>query len=111
MYRIDRQLALGAAVGCAMALAGCAQTRWENPAADAAAAAADQAECDRTANLAAREQVMFERLGGPRPIRNGVIGYPVGDGGFQERNREWLWTQQYFDHCMRSRGYRLVRIE
>jgi hypothetical protein len=54
---------------------------------------------------------MFERLGGPRLVRNGVIGYPVGGGGFHERNREWLWTQQYFDQCMRSRGYRLVRVE
>lgn len=111
MYPVGRQLARVVAVGCGVALAGCAQTRWENPAADAATAAADQAECDRVANLAAREQVMFERLSGPRPIRNGVIGYPVGGGGFHERNREWLWTQQYFEQCMRSRGYRLVRVE
>jgi hypothetical protein len=93
-----------------LALAGCAETRWDNPTADANRTAADQAECDQSANLAARQQVMFERLSGPRPVRNGVIGYPTG-GGFYERNNEWLYTQQYFESCMRSRGYRLVRVQ
>jgi hypothetical protein len=73
-------------------LAGCAETRWEHPLADPARAAGDQSECDQSASLAARQQVMFERLSGPRPVRNGV-------------------TRQYFDQCMRAKGYRLVRVE
>jgi hypothetical protein len=92
-------------------LAGCAETRWEHPLADPARAAGDQSECDQSASLAARQQVMFERLSGPRPVRNGVIGYPTRDGGFQERNSEYFWTRQYFDQCMRAKGYRLVRVE
>jgi hypothetical protein len=40
-----------------------------------------------------------------------VIGYPTRDGGFQERNSEYFWTRQYFDQCMRAKGYRLVRVE
>lgn len=91
--------------------AGCTQTRWDHPGADPARAAADEAECAQSANLAARQQVMFERLSGPRPVRNGVIGYPTRDGGFQERNSEYFWTQQFLDQCMRTKGYRLVRVE
>jgi hypothetical protein len=94
-----------------MAAAGCAQTRWENPAVDAATTASDQAECEQTSSLAARQQVMFERLSGPRLVRGGVIGYPRGTSGFQERNSEWFWTQQFFDACMRNKGYRLVRVQ
>lgn len=94
-----------------LALAACTQTRWENPTADANRAAADKAECEQSANLVARQQVMFERLSGPRPIRNGVIGYPRVNDSFWERNNEWAYTQQFFDQCMRSRGYRLVRVE
>lgn len=101
----------GALLIAAVMLGGCTQTRWENPTADADMTAAALAECDQAANLAARQQVMFERLSGPRPVRGGVIGYPSGGGGFYERNNEWLYTQQYFDQCMRSRGYRLVRVE
>jgi|SRR6185369_2145366 hypothetical protein len=102
---------LAVAAVLAAALAGCAQTRWDKPAADANTAAADQAECEQSSNLAARQQVMFERLSGPRPVRNGVIGYPTGGGGFYERNNEWLYTQQFFESCMRNKGYRLVRVE
>lgn len=91
--------------------AGCAQTRWDSPGADPARAAADESDCAQSANLAARQQVMFERLSGPRPVRNGVIGYPNRDGGFQERNSEYFWTQQFLDQCMRAKGYRLVRVE
>jgi hypothetical protein len=94
-----------------LALAGCAQTRWEKPTADANTAAADQSECEQGSSLAARQQVMFERLSGPRPVRNGVIGYPTGNGGFYERNNEWLYTQQFFESCMRNKGYRLVRVQ
>ncbi|HEX2113697.1 MAG TPA: hypothetical protein VHM01_04765 [Alphaproteobacteria bacterium] len=101
--------ALTAALG--LLLLACTQTRWENPAASPELAAADQSECQRTADLAAREQVMFERVAGPRPVRGGVIGYPTRDGGFRERNSEWFWTQHYFDACMRNKGYRLVRVE
>jgi hypothetical protein len=103
-----------ACIPCAVllaALAACTQTRWDNPAADPARAAADQSECEQSANLAARQQVMFERLSGPRPVRNGVIGYPTMGGGPWERNSEWAWTQRFFDQCMRSKGYRLVRVE
>src|SRR5689334_4816875 len=107
-----RRLALpGFIATLAVLLAGCTETRWEHPLADPARTAADQAECDQSANLAARQQVMFERLSGPRPVRNGVIGYPTRDGGFQERNSEYFWTQRFFDQCMRARGYRLVRVE
>ena len=68
-----------------LAVAACApQTRWERPMADANTAAADQSDCERSSSLAARQQVMFDRLSGPRPVRNGVIGYPTG-GGFYER--------------------------
>jgi hypothetical protein len=104
-----------AGAACALALglaaAACTQTRWENPGATPEIAAADQGECQQAADLAARQQVMFERLSGPRPVRGGVIGYPTGNGGFRERNSEWYWTQHYFDSCMRNKGYRLVRVE
>jgi len=95
----------------ALALAACTQTRWEHPTADPARAVADQSECEQSANLAARQQVMFERLSGPRPVHNGVIGYPRMNDSLWERNSEWSWTQQFFDQCMRSKGYRLVRVE
>jgi hypothetical protein len=94
-----------------LVLSACAQTRWESPTADASRAAADQSECEQSASLAARQQVMFERLSGPRPIRNGVIGYPRLDDSFWARNNEWAYTQQFLEQCMRSRGYRLVRVE
>lgn len=102
---------IGSVAMLALLLGGCAETRWEHPLADPARAAADQAECDQSANLAARQQVMFERLSGPRPVRNGVIGFPTRDGGIQERNSEFFWTRQFFDQCMRAKGYRLVRVE
>lgn len=104
------RLALVAAFGL-VATACAPQTRWNKPAATPELAAADQAECQKSADIAARQQVMFERLSGPRPVRGGVIGYPVGDGGFRERNSEWYWTQHYFDSCMRNKGYRLERVE
>ncbi len=91
--------------------AGCADTRWENPASDAARTASDLQECDNAARIEAQQQVMFERLSGPRVVRNGVIGYPRGGGGFYERNNEWYWSQQFLDACMRRKGYRLVRVE
>lgn len=94
-----------------LVLAGCAQTRWDNLSVDAVRAAADQQECDNVARIEAQQQVMFERLSGPRPVRGGVIGYPTGGGGFRERNSEWYWTQHFHDACMRSRGYRLVQVE
>jgi hypothetical protein len=100
---------LVAALG--LAAVACTETRWENPLATPERAAADQAECQQSADLAARQQVMFERLSGPRPVRGGVIGYPTGDGGFRERNSEWFWNQRFFDACMRNKGYRLVRVE
>jgi hypothetical protein len=92
-------------------LLACTQTRWDNPAASPEVAAADQNECQRSADLAARQQVLFERAAGPRPVHGRVIGYPTRDGGFRERNSEWYWTQHYFDACMRNKGYRLVRVE
>jgi hypothetical protein len=88
----------------------CTQTRWTHPASDATRTAADLEECDNAARIEAQQQVMFERLSGPRVIRNGVIGYPAGRGGFQERNSEWYWTQQFLDACMRRKGYRLVQV-
>lgn len=111
MRRAKRCYPAGLVMAVGLALAGCAQTRWEKPTADATTAAADRSECEQGANLAARQQVMFDRLSGPRPVRNGVIGYPTGGGGFYERNNEWLYTQQFFESCMRSKGYRLVRVQ
>jgi hypothetical protein len=96
---------------CSFLAGACAETRWVNPASDPARAAADLDECDRAARIAAQQQVMFERLSGPRVLRNGAIGYPTGRGGFYERNSEWYWTQQFLDTCMRRKGYRLERAE
>ena len=111
MHRASFSRRVVCALICSGAVAGCAQTRWEKPSADASIAAADQSECEQSSNLAARQQVMFERLSGPRPVRDGAIGYPTGNGGFYERNNEWMYTQQFFESCMRNKGYRLVRVE
>jgi hypothetical protein len=96
---------------CSVLATACAETRWVNPTSDAARTAADLKECDRAARIEAQQQVMFERLSGPRVVRNGVIGYPTGRGGFSERNSEWYWSQQFLDACMRRKGYRLVQVE
>lgn len=77
------------ALGCLIAIQACTQTKWTHPASDPASTAADLDECDRPARIAAQQQVMFDRLSGPRVLRDGVIGYPSGRGGFYERNNEW----------------------
>lgn len=109
--RIARRMQFSAGIILgSLALAACAEMQWVHPTADPSTVTADRQSCDQVARVEAQQQVLFERLSGPRPVRNGVIGYPTGDG-FYGRNSEWYWTQYFFDSCMRSKGYRLTRIE
>lgn len=97
--------------GAALLGAGaCTQTQWVHPTADAATAAADREECDRTARIESQQQVLFESLSRRPVLRGGVIGYPQAGSSFHERNSEWYWTQHFFDRCMHAKGYRLTEI-
>ena len=89
--------------------AGCARTEWVHPTADAEKAATDRAECNEVARIEALEQVQFESLPSRAALRS--FGFRQGGSSFAERNSEWYWTQQFFDRCMRVRGYRLVETE
>jgi len=85
-------------------VAGCAPVHWYRPGMSEAEFHHDAAEC----NTLAREQAYRQSLYAPlhRPY---ALGYPYGHG----HGRDTLaWRMQrerdFYDFCLRSRGYRLT---
>ena len=97
-----------------LALAGCAQSRWDKPNAPADVAAADMAECRRAAY-----QEAFRRgpgvyagssFGSPAPLYHDDIywrgGYAQSDGNYR-----FMLQNRFADACMRQKGYARVPID
>lgn len=77
----------------AVPLAGCA-SRWEwvKEGVSGEEQARDIAKCRKDAEERDRQQPFYDEIGGPPP------------------SPSW-WIEQFFDECMRAKGYHAVRVQ
>jgi hypothetical protein len=94
-----------------LALAGCAQSRWDKPNAPSDVAAADMAECRRAAQHEAFRR--FDLYPGAPMWGYSSYGDPLWSRSNYERwgSSERLQLQMRFtENCMRQKGYARVPV-
>jgi len=87
----------------AIALASCAELRWQKAGADEAAVSRDLSACSK---LVRDKGARAGNLGLP-PVWDPRFGAPVGPTQAEQQLQE----RQAADACMRERGYRLVPLD
>lgn len=95
------------AISLALAVAGCANLRWQKDGADPALTEKVLAQCEQQAMLRARS-----RAASMPPIPT-VVGGPGGASTVMvpshDRTSDLVAQQSMLSECMRAKGYQLVR--